>query len=310
MADEQPLDFGAELTQARERKGLTLEQLSRRTKIGLEALKAIERCDMQALPGGLYTRGFLRAYAREVGSDPDEVIRRYRERFNEQDQAGNVAAQLDTGVSVTCAPGQVHVKDIDAMTRRRSRTAWLSGVALVLLGAAIHFAFGPSTSLRIHRAPVNRAAETQADASSTANASPSSTDGTGLSARRNDGTSTGTSTSVVGTSGSPPDPAATHPVDVTVPTSLHLDVKPSGSCWLSATADGQRVLYRLMNAGERTQIEAKDELVLLVGDPATCSFDINGAGVRQLGSAGQPVTVHLTRQNFQQYLERPVSKQN
>ena len=130
----------------------------------------------------------------------------------------------------------------------------------MLIGAAIHFAFGPSTSLRIHRAPVNRAAEAHAEASSTANASPSSTDGTGLSARRNDGTSTGTSTSVVGTSGSPTDPAATHPVDVTVPTSLHLDVKPSGSCWLSATADGQRVLYRLMNAGERTQ---KRRIVLL-----------------------------------------------
>ena len=77
---------------------------------------------------------------------------------------------------------------------------------------------------------------------------------------------------------------------------------------MSATADGQRVLYRLMAAGERTQIEARDEVTLLVGDPATCSFDINGAGVRQLGSPGQPVTVHLTRQNFEQYLDRPADR--
>jgi hypothetical protein len=93
----------------------------------------------------------------------------------------------------------------------------------------------------------------------------------------------------------------------TPPRTLHLDVKPSGDCWLSATADGQRVLYRLLTAGEHTQIEAHDDLVLLVGDPSTCAFDINGTGVRRLGAPGQPVTVHLTRDNFEQYLDRPAS---
>ena len=56
------------------------------------------------------------------------------------------------------------------------------------------------------------------------------------------------------------------------------------------------------------QIEAHEEVTLLVGDPATCSFEINGTGVKQLGAPGQPVTVHLTRQNFEQYLERPASE--
>ena len=93
----------------------------------------------------------------------------------------------------------------------------------------------------------------------------------------------------------------------TPPRTLHLDVKPSGDCWLSATADGQRVLYRMMTAGEHTQIEAHDDVVLLVGDPSTCAFDINGTSVRRLGAPGQPVTVHLTRDNFEQYLDRPAS---
>jgi hypothetical protein len=72
---------------------------------------------------------------------------------------------------------------------------------------------------------------------------------------------------------------------------------------LSATADGHRVFYRLMTAGDRTQIDAQNEIVLVVGDPATCAIDINGTSVRRLGAPGQPVTVHLTPDNFKAYLE-------
>jgi hypothetical protein len=291
MSEEQSLDFGAELAQARERRGLTLEEIARRTKIGVEALKAIERCDMTALPGGLYARGFLRAYSREVGCNPDDIVRRYREKFKDQDLAGNAIAQLDVGASVTCAPGQVHVKDIDAMTRKRSQKAWFIGAAVVLVGATLHFVLPPTTSLRLHRNPVSRAASTPEPSSSTALPSP----GSGVAPTRSD---------AVGTTGSVNDAPPGHQTD-TAPSTLRLDVKPSGACWLSATADGQRVIYRLMNAGERTQIEAHEDVVLHVGDPATCEFDINGAGVRQLGVAGQPVTVHLTRQNFEQFLDRP-----
>jgi cytoskeletal protein RodZ len=289
MPDEQSLDFGAELAQAREQRGITLSELSRRTKIGVDALKAIERGDMTALPGGLYTRGFLRAYAREVGCNPDDIVRRYREKFTDQDVAASAMAQLDSNVSLTCAPGQVHVKDIDAMTRRRSRTAWMSGGAVVLIGTAIHFALAPTTSWRVQRNAPPRPAP-KAEVSSAA-APPPAANGASQAA-------------ATGTSGASQDIGPQRPTD-TPPQTLHLDVKPSGDCWLSATADGQRVLYRLMTAGDHTQIEAHDDVVLLVGDPSTCAFDINGTTVRRLGAPGQPVTVHLTRDNFQQFLDRP-----
>ena len=151
MPDEESREFGAELAQARERRGLSLTELSHRTKITVEALKAIERGDMAALPGGLYTRGFLRAFAREVGCNPDDIVNRYRETFKETDPAARAMAQLDSGASVTCPPGQVHVKDIDEMTRRRSLSAWVSGIALVVAGATLHFAWVPWAGWKIHR---------------------------------------------------------------------------------------------------------------------------------------------------------------
>jgi transcriptional regulator with XRE-family HTH domain len=289
MPDEQSQDFGAQLAQAREQRGLTLSEVSRRTKISVETLKAIERCEMAALPGGLYTRGFLRAYAREVGCDPDEIVRRYRERFKETDVAANAMAQLDSGVNLNCPPGQVHVKDIDAMTRRRSRTAWMTGFTVVIIGAAVHFMLTPTASWKIHRdtrshqAPQPEASSTQSAPAAGANAPAPSVP-------------------TVGTAGSH-DEHPNQPTDAPAQT-LHLEVTPSGDCWLSATADGQRVIYRLLTAGDHAQVDAHDEVVLLVGDPATCSFNINGSEVRRLGAPGQPVTVRLTRDNFEQYLDR------
>jgi cytoskeletal protein RodZ len=295
MPDEQSLDFGAELAQARERRGFSLTELSQRTKITVDALKAIERGDMAALPGGLYTRGFLRSFAREVGCNPDEIVRRYREKFKETDPAASAMAQLDSGANVTCPPGQVHVKDIDAMTRRRSRTAWISGTALVLLGAAIHFAWVPSASWKGHQPATQSAASKPDTTAAPAPASSSTSDTKSVAPPP---------ATPIGTAGPKNDQKPDKPTDAAASVhALHLDIKPNGDCWLSATADGQRVVYRLMTAGDHTQIDAQNDIVLVVGNPATCAIDINGTSIRRLGAAGQPVTVHLTRDNFQTYLE-------
>ena len=286
MPDEQSLDFGAELAQAREQRGITLTELSRRQnrRRCSEGDRALR---YDALPAA-DTRGFLRACPRsrlQSGRNRSSISR----KIHGSDVAAHAIVQLDSGVSLTCAPGQVHVKDIDAMTRRRSRTAWMSGSALVLIGTAIHFAWAPSTSWKVHRdaalhpapkgEPSSAAAPSSQASSVAAQAAATGTSGAsrdvGLSARR------------------------------TCPRARSISMSNRVAVALyPATADGQRVLYRLMTAGDHAQIEAHDDVVLLVGDPSTCGFDINGTGVRRLGAPGQPVTVHLTRDNLEQYLDR------
>jgi hypothetical protein len=59
---------------------------------------------------------------------------------------------------------------------------------------------------------------------------------------------------------------------------LHLDIRAQGLCWLSATVDGTRVVYRLMQPGERYTIEVHHNAVLRVGDPVAFAFSINGRG--------------------------------
>ena len=83
---------------------------------------------------------------------------------------------------------------------------------------------------------------------------------------------------------------------------VRIELLPKGPCWVEATADGNRIVYRLLNAGDRHVIEGHDEVILRVGDPAQFAFTIDGVPGRVFGPAGRPVTVRLTRANAHEFL--------
>src|SRR3954447_19348146 len=80
-SEEHPVDFGARLRAARERRGLSLRVIADATKISVRALEAVERNDISQLPGGIFSRAFVRAYAIEVGLDPEQTIAEFITRF-------------------------------------------------------------------------------------------------------------------------------------------------------------------------------------------------------------------------------------
>ncbi len=69
--------FGALLREAREKAGFSLEDVSNRTKIGLNQLEAAEREELRFLPEPVYVRAFIRDIARAVGTDPAPIIAAY-----------------------------------------------------------------------------------------------------------------------------------------------------------------------------------------------------------------------------------------
>jgi cytoskeleton protein RodZ len=77
-------DFGGKLRHAREGRAISLRQIAGRTKISVAALEALERNDVSKLPGGIFTRSFVRSYAAEVGLNPDETVREFLERFGSE----------------------------------------------------------------------------------------------------------------------------------------------------------------------------------------------------------------------------------
>ena len=71
--------FGEKLKLEREKRKITLEQISSSTKIGTRMLQALEEDKFNQLPGGIFNKGFVRAYSRCVGLDEDQTVADYLE---------------------------------------------------------------------------------------------------------------------------------------------------------------------------------------------------------------------------------------
>ncbi len=100
------MKVGVELRDARRRMNLTLEDISRSTKISLERLSAIESGDLNQLPAPVYLKGFLRAYAAAVNLDGQDVTHRYLEELEQTAQFGGAseAPAVDEGGPVLELP--------------------------------------------------------------------------------------------------------------------------------------------------------------------------------------------------------------
>jgi len=79
-----PEGFGPNLRWLRLRHGVSLEEMSARTKVSIELWEAMERSDFSAWPKGLYARSYLRDYANIIGIDGDRVVDEFCRLFPER----------------------------------------------------------------------------------------------------------------------------------------------------------------------------------------------------------------------------------
>src|SRR5579862_3314166 len=86
--------FGEKLKLERERQNITLDQISVSTKISIRLLRAIEEDNFNQLPGGIFNKGFVRAYSRVLGLDEEQTLAEF------QKASGNIVspAQADTAL--------------------------------------------------------------------------------------------------------------------------------------------------------------------------------------------------------------------
>lgn len=69
--------FGERLEQERTKRGVTLKDMADATKISARMLRALETEDFEKLPGGIFNRGFVRAYAQHLDLDPEAAVADY-----------------------------------------------------------------------------------------------------------------------------------------------------------------------------------------------------------------------------------------
>lgn len=271
--------LGDELKRAREAAGLSMGDVAARTKIAIVALEALERNDFGRLPGGIFGRSIVRAYAMEVGADPEAAVGRFIERLEQHER--EAAEQR--------AAKRSKISDDDREFLERQRRAMLllrvGLVVLVLAVAALVTWFV-------------RAGRTAAETPPTA--SPIE------------------APAIVDSPPPPVDPEPepepvlemeSEPVSVpanvrqadAAPMVIEFDV--SGDSWISVSIDGAPSAARLFRAGDHQRLEVAREVLLDVGNAGGFRLVIDGKPAKPLGREGSHVRTRITRQNIGEFLE-------
>ena len=116
--------IGEQLRLARQERGIPLREISDQTRISVHYLEAIESNDFKRLPGGIFNRSFVRAYAKYIGYDEKQAMEGYNRYIREQGEGGDE-------VSTTPLHSKVYT-DAPA-TRSPVLTVFLAIVILALL---------------------------------------------------------------------------------------------------------------------------------------------------------------------------------
>src|SRR5882762_7795574 len=144
-ADRLAGSFGGKLRDARERRGVSLRQIANATKISVAALEALERNDISRLPGGIFSRAFVRSYAIEVGLDPETTIQEFIAQFpNDSVTAGHPTSDR----------GEDH-EAVESDQKTAGTFLWLAVISVPIAAALLYFtASGRET---VHTAPTSPA---------------------------------------------------------------------------------------------------------------------------------------------------------
>jgi cytoskeleton protein RodZ len=285
-------DFGGMLKAAREKRGVSLRHIANATKITVAALEALERNDISRLPGGLFSRSFVRSYALEVGLDPDQTIERLVARFPE----------LAVTAAHAAAEQQEEEEEHDSNQQTAATFVRLIAISVPIVAGLLYLGTVARRGAETPRAaePVRGAASTPEPPAAPAPPPASAPAAVPVPA------------SPVASAGSSPTQETSRPAPATsgaVATLLPdpadrvtVAVVATGPCWVSAIVDGERVVAREFQTGERIAFEVGRSVVLTAGDAAALAVTINGEEARRLGSSGQVVTVRVTPTNFKEYL--------
>jgi transcriptional regulator with XRE-family HTH domain len=112
--------FGTRLQSQREKKGVSLAEISRQTKIKASLLESLERGDLSYWPHGLFGRAYIRSYAQAIGAEPESLLREFLELHPDPpDEFLNGESAPPTGISgairtaVGAIPGLLRRTDRD-----------------------------------------------------------------------------------------------------------------------------------------------------------------------------------------------------
>ena len=137
-------DLGAQLKRARDERGISLSDIANRTKISVTALEALERNDLSKLPGGIFGRAFVRAYAGELGLDPDKTVADFHVALEEAER--RAAERGARRIEITADDREFLERQRRAVRIFRVALAVAVIAAVVLVGWLVRGVWSPAPS--------------------------------------------------------------------------------------------------------------------------------------------------------------------
>jgi cytoskeletal protein RodZ len=254
------MSTGVEFRALRESRGLSVDRIATATRIPVRMIEAIERDDLHALPARPYLRGFLAAYGRELGLDPADTVTRY-------------FADHEPPVETLAIPEPVTEPE-----GRTGRALFVAGLILAVLFVIPAFNRWRSAT-EVPQLPVTGTSGTAPAAAVTASTTAAPV----------------TSAPVVAAVSTPA--ATDQGAIVAGPSDLVISLTFTRRCWLAASADGTRVVYRTMEPGATQVLKARDTIAIRVGDAGAAVWTINTRAPVPMGRDGEVRTFLVTPAN-------------
>ena len=258
MADEpqqryaELASFGEELRREREIRGISLKEIADATKISKRFLEAIEKNDHRTLPAPVFTRGFVREYARYLGLNSDDMVNRYNFAAAGDDRIEK-STHLDRLVQpqVQPLPKERERKSIPPPFARIDRNVYFLVIIVAALIAASYWALKHKREARAEEARVDTAA------------------------------------TIAPKPVPVPVPAPEPPP---IEDTLKLTVDVTRDSWVTLEADGRQVLDERLHAGDHRTFDAKESFrFVTVGNAGGLTLKLNDFVLPPMGRAKQVV---------------------
>lgn len=271
-------DLGARLKQARESKGVSLREIATRTKISAVALESLERNDFTRLPGGIFGRAFVRAYAQEIDLDPEATVADFLVHLERSER--EAAERGAIRAEITSDDREFIDRQRRAIRTVRIVLAVAAVVALVVLVWSLRGVW-PKRQVATPPPAIVQAA-VQPEALAATAPEPESTP-----------------------AAAPQDAArgAASLVSSAAPAGLAVELRTEADCWIFVAADGVKAVSRMLRTGETERVEARREMLLDIGNAGAVQWTINGKAAKSMGKSGVHVRLTVSLPNIQGYLQ-------
>ncbi len=293
--------FGEKLKLEREKRKITLEEISSSTKIGTRMLQALEEEKFNQLPGGIFNKGFVRAYARVLGLDEDQAVADYLQASGEATPVGPDAVGRDAARDSAARETEERISRLEAISDSPSRPLPWGAFAVVLLAVALALSLWShrrreQERLVTHTPPVKTAPQSaqESQENSTSSNNTSGIQPSPVSATMNSATgSTATSSEGTPSPGSQVSPPPTQSSTTPASGEFTVTVRARDQSWIATTVDSRPIPSETLEPRSERTFHGRREIVIKAGNAGGLDFILNGKKLDVGGDLGQVKTVTI-----------------